>query len=215
MLRLSQMLHWEFQMLSEAKQKEVSQETECVCLCGTDLAGNRPAQFPGWEQHSSSTCVTRYLGWSWAGNRHLLAQAFCHTGGCPALQKQGEFMPLPVHVQGYWFNAVSHFGKQCFSKGGKMLALWEGILLANKHWISSFYFTRDLYKKIRLEGGSLEWFWEALTQKRANDSYYYCYLLRRTDHEPDLLLIFGNLKHLCSDPERVCGFWTKVFQHKS
>lgn len=24
-----------------------------------------------------------------------------HTGGCPALQKQGEFMSLPVPVQGY------------------------------------------------------------------------------------------------------------------
>lgn len=140
---------------------------------------------------------------------------FYHTGGWPALQKQGEFMPLPVHVQGYWCNAVPHFGKQCFSKGGKMLALWEGILLANKHWISSFYFTRDFCQKIRLEGGSLEWFWEALTQKRENDSYYYCYLLRRTDHKPDFLLIFGNLKHLMQWPQKSLWVWTKVFQHKS
>lgn len=103
----------------------------------------------------------------------------------------------------------------CFSKGGKMLALWEGILLANKHWISSFYFTRDFYEKIRLEGGSLEWFWEALTQKMENDSYYYCYLLRRTDHEPDLLLIFGNFKHLCCDPKRVSGFEPRSFNIKA
>lgn len=34
-------------MLSELQQEEVSQETDCVCLCGTDLVGNRPAQLPG------------------------------------------------------------------------------------------------------------------------------------------------------------------------
>lgn len=61
----------------------------------------------------------------------------------------------------------------------------------------------------------MEWFWEALTQKRENDSYYYCYLLRRTNHGPDLLLIFGNFKHLCCDPKRVCGFEPSSFNIKA
>lgn len=88
-------------MLSEPKQEEVSQETDCVCLCGTDLAGNWAAQFPGREQHSSSTAGNDTWGDPELGIDTCWVRLFYHPGGCPALQKQGEFMPLPVHVQGY------------------------------------------------------------------------------------------------------------------
>lgn len=103
-------------MLSEMKQNKVSWEIDCVCLCGTYLTGNWSAQLPCRVLHSSSTCATKYLQQSLAVNRQRSLPAVSGSvitpGGCPPPQKQEEFMPLPIQMEGYLFDVVPHLGKE-------------------------------------------------------------------------------------------------------
>lgn len=191
-------------MLSELQQEEVSQETDCVCLCGTDL-GNWPAQLPGRAAQLQPFChQTPGLG-----------QAFITLGAALPSRNKGDSCPCLVMYRDIDVMQCPILGSSVFPRVEKCWLCGREYFLQTSTKFLHFTLLGISIRKIRLEGGSLEWFWEALTQKGENDSYYYCYLLRRTDHEPDLLLIFGNLKHLCSDPKRVCGFEPRSFNIKA
>lgn len=155
-------------MWSEMKQSKVSQEMT-VCACA-----EYASQGNGLQNYLAECCtaparvsltVHSQLMIS-PGNALIQPDSVNTPGGCPPSQKQ-QFLPLPVHMEGYLCNLGK--GNSIFLRMEKYLLCGRENFLRPSTEFSQFTLW-GVSIRVRLEEGGLRWFWEALTQKGESDS---------------------------------------------